>query len=62
MKNVEIFYFHFMNHYFRDKEGLMTAQNPLIQSYNKTELNNKLNNLNYNEGIKVLNSYVRERE
>ena len=43
------------------QENLMSAQNPLIQEYNKTDLNNRLKGLNYSEGIKVLNSYVREK-
>ena len=55
------FLLHFMNYYFPDKENLMSTQNPLIQEYNTTDLNNRLKGLNYSEGIKVLNSYVRER-
>lgn len=55
------FLLHFMNHYFPDNENLMKPFNPLIQEYDKAYAEEQLKNLDFKEGFKVLNSYVRAR-
>ncbi len=55
------FLLHFMHHYFPDNEGLMKPYNSLVQDYNPEELDALLENLDFKEGFKVLNSYVRQR-
>ncbi|MBI1836257.1 MAG: GNAT family N-acetyltransferase [Flavobacteriia bacterium] len=50
---------HFMHHYFPDKENLMKPFQPLIQNYNVQEAENMLNGLEFKDGFKVLNSFVR---
>ena len=55
------FLLHFMHHYFPDKEDLMKPHAPLVQNYNTEEFNKMLEGLDFKEGFKVLNSFVRER-
>lgn len=54
------FLLHFMHHYFPDKEKLMTPFHPLIQNYDAVKFDNQLRDLDFKEGMKVLNTYVRE--
>jgi len=60
--NVECrdFLLHFMHHYFPDREHLMHAVNPLIQQYEKEKFDQQLAGLDFKDGMKVLNTYVRE--
>ena len=55
------FLLHFMHHYFPDKENLMKPFHPLEQQYDEQFVENELKNLDFKEGYKILNSYVRER-
>ena len=55
------FLLHFMHHYFPDKEQLMTPYHRLEQSYDADHFDSLLSSLDFKEGFKVLNSYVRER-
>ena len=55
------FLLHFMNHYFPDHENLMKPFHPLVQHYDKEYVDNQLKGLDFKEGFKVLNSYVRAR-
>lgn len=55
------FLLHFMNHYFPDNEKLMKPYNPLVQDYNRQAADTLLKDLDFKEGFKVLNSYVRAR-
>ena len=55
------FLLHFMHKYFPDQENLMTAYNPLQQSYNAEEFNTVLEGADFKEGFKRLNTFVRER-
>lgn len=55
------FLLHFMHHYFPDNEKLMKPFNPLVQHYDAKVYDDLLDDLEFKEGYKVLNSYVRER-
>lgn len=55
------FLLHFMHHYFPDNDNLMKAYHPIIQQYDATYVENQLKGLDFKDGFKVLNSYVRER-
>ncbi|PIE86846.1 MAG: hemolysin [Bacteroidetes bacterium] len=55
------FLLHFMHHYFPDKENLMTPHEPLVQNYAPKVFDQLLDGLDFKEGFKVLNSFVRER-
>lgn len=55
------FLLHFMHHYFPDKEKLMKPFHPLVQNYDRSYVENQLKGLDFKDGFKVLNSYVRER-
>lgn len=55
------FLLHFMYHYFPDEEKLMQAHHQLQQSYNAEEFDAILDGLDFKEGFKKLNSFVRER-
>lgn len=55
------FLLHFMHHYFPDNDKLMKPYHPLVQEYNSTYVENQLKGLDFKEGFKVLNSYVRAR-
>lgn len=54
------FLLHFMHHYFPDTENLMKPFHPLIQNYDKQQIEEQLKGLDFKEGFKVLNSAVRE--
>mgnify|MGYP001605932521 CR=1 FL=1 len=47
--------------YFPDTENLMKPFHPLQQNYDKVKAEELLNGLDFKEGFKVLNSYVKER-
>lgn len=55
------FLLHFMHHYFPDTEALIEPYHPLIQSYDRAAYDGLLEGLNFKEGFKVLNSFVKER-
>jgi len=55
------FLLHFMHHFFPDKEQLMKAHHQLQQSYDKEAYDAILSGLDFKEGFKKLNSFVRER-
>jgi len=61
--NVECrdFLLHLMHYYFPDNESLMIPHNPIAQDYNKDFFDKELKGLNFNEGLKKLNSFVREK-
>lgn len=51
----------FMHHYFPDKEMLMQPYHPLKLAHDPSNYLEKLKGLDFKEGFKVLNSFVRER-
>lgn len=55
------FLLHFMHYYFPDREELMEPYHRLEQSYDAAHFDSLLEGLDFKEGFKVLNSYVRER-
>lgn len=55
------FLLHFMHHFFPDTQGLMHPHHPLVQSYDAEAFDQLLDGLDFKEGFKVLNSFVRER-
>jgi hypothetical protein len=55
------FLLHFMHHYFPDKEQLMKPFYPLVQKYDAQYMEEQLKGLDFKDGFKVLNTYVRER-
>ena len=55
------FLLHFMHHYFPDKENLMHAHHQLQQSYDREAFDAILEGLDFKEGFKKLNTFVRER-
>lgn len=55
------FLLHFMHHYFPDNEHLMKPFHPLVPEYDKAMVEEQLRGLDFKEGFKVLNSYVRAR-
>ncbi|MDP4797676.1 MAG: GNAT family N-acetyltransferase [Crocinitomicaceae bacterium] len=55
------FLLHFMHHYFPDNDYLMQPFHPLVQNYNKDAYDQLLEGLDFKEGFKVLNSFVKER-
>lgn len=54
------FLLHFMHHYFPDNEQLITPYHQLVQNYNPQTFNQLLAGLDFKEGFKVLNGFVRE--
>jgi len=56
------FLLHFMQYYFPDKENLMQPYHPLVQESDAVYVQSQLKGLDFKEGFKVLNAYVRERE
>jgi hypothetical protein len=60
-KEARNFLLYFMHHYFPDKEQLMQPYFPLQIDQNTKIFNELLKELDFKEGFKVLNSYVRER-
>lgn len=55
------FLLHFLHHYFPDPENLMQAHHQLKQSYDSSAFDAILFGLDFKEGFKKLNSFVRER-
>ena len=55
------FLLYFLDYYFPDREELMRPFHPLLHNENKIDYSVFLQNLDFKEGIKVLNSYLRER-
>lgn len=55
------FLLHFMHHYFPDNEHLMKPYHRLEQDYDTQFCDAQLEGLDFKEGFKVLNSYVRDR-
>jgi hypothetical protein len=55
------FLLHFMHHYFPDTENLMKPYHPIQQTSDAAFFNAQLADLDFKEGFKVLNGYVRER-
>ena len=53
------FLLHFMHMYFPDNENLMKPFEPLNQNYDKDFVNSQLKGLDFKDGFKVLNSFVR---
>ncbi len=54
------FLLHFMKHYFPDNENLISPYHPLQQNYDPKEFDQLLAGLEFKEGYKVLNSFVRD--
>ena len=52
----------FMNTYFPDNENLIVPHNPLDYSANQNEYRSIIDNLDFTEAYKKLNSFVRERK
>lgn len=55
------FLLHFMHHYFPDNENLMKPFHPLKQNYDCEMVENALKGLDFKEGFRLLNAYVKER-
>jgi hypothetical protein len=55
------FLLHFMHHYFPDNEHLMKPFHPLQQDYDRVYAESQLSGLEFKDGFKVLNNYVRAR-
>jgi len=55
------FLLHFMHHYFPDNEQLMKPYHPLVPEYDTAMVEEQLRGLEFKDGFKVLNSYVRAR-
>ena len=55
------FLLHFMHYYFPDSDQLMKPFRPLEQDYDSAECDSLLKGLDFKEGFKVLNAYVKER-
>ncbi len=55
------FLLHFMHYYFPDNEQLMKPFHPLKQDYDRNYADSQLTGLEFKEGFKVLNNYVRAR-
>lgn len=55
------FLLHFMHYYFPDKKQLMKPFHPLKQDYDRNYADSQLTGLEFKEGFKVLNNYVRAR-
>ena len=55
------FLLHFMHHFFPDNQNLMHPHHPLVQNYDAKAFDELLNGLDFKEGFKALNSFVRER-
>ncbi|OFZ66567.1 MAG: hemolysin [Bacteroidetes bacterium RIFCSPHIGHO2_02_FULL_44_7] len=55
------FLLHFMHHYFPDKEQLMKPFHPLEQHYDRAAFDQILDGLDFKDGFKVLNTFVKEQ-
>jgi hypothetical protein len=60
-KEARDFLLHFMHYYFPDTDQLMKPFRPLEQDYDSAECDFLLKGLDFKEGFKVLNAYVKER-
>lgn len=58
-KSARDFLLYFMNHFFKDDEQLMKPKNPKGYYGDVSEFEPLIANMNYSEGFKVLNQYVR---
>ena len=54
------FLLYFLHHYFPDKEGMIRPYHPLELEFDDEKYSALLKDLPFNDGFKVLNSYVRE--
>lgn len=54
------FLLHFMHHYFPDTERLMIPYHPLKTEYDTTFVEEQLKGLDFKDGFKVLNTFVRQ--
>jgi len=52
---------YFLKQYFPDNEALMTPKTPLQQNFDEVEFERLLKGLEFKDGFKVLNQYVRSR-
>lgn len=59
-KEARDFLLYFMNHYFPDTENLMVPYHPLKSEYDTTFVKEQLQGLDFKDGFKVLNSFVRQ--
>lgn len=55
------FLLHFMHHYFPDKDALLTPKHPLQSKGDTAEFTRLLKDLDFKDGFKVLNQYIRSR-
>jgi hypothetical protein len=55
------FLLNFLQYYFKDSDQLMSAYHPLNYKTNEADYLQLINGLDFKEGFKVLNQYVRER-
>lgn len=60
-KEARDFLLHFMHHYFPDNENLMKPYHPIEITSDPSYFEEQLKNLEFKDGFKVLNSFVRER-
>ncbi len=60
-KEARDFLLHFLHNYFPDNDNLIEPHNPIDQNYNKIEFDSLIKNLNFKDGFKVLNSFVKQR-
>ena len=56
------FLLYFMRHYFKDDEGLAEPLYPLKAKYEDKEFEGLIKGLDFKEGFKVLNQYIRGKE
>jgi hypothetical protein len=54
------FLLYFLHHYFPDKEGMLKPFHPLEIEFDHNKYSAMLKDLSFDDGFKVLNSYVRE--
>lgn len=54
------FLLYFLHYYFPDNEGMIRPYHPLVLEFDEPKYSEILKGLTFDEGIKVLNSYVRE--
>jgi len=60
-KEARDFLLHFLHNYFPDNENLIEPHDPIDQNYNKIEFDSLIKNLNFKDGFKILNSFVKQR-
>lgn len=59
-KEARDFLLYFMHHYFPDTENLMVPYHPLKTEYDTTFVEEQLKGLDFKDGFKVLNTFVRQ--